>query len=93
VGLSVEHFARAEEHRNALVDLGYLERREFVVSNRPVNHVISEHNKLIGADPRWRGYRREFLDVSTRGTNIVVIVARREDMPVSAEVIRKADVQ
>jgi len=91
VGLSVDHFARLEEHRNALIDLGYLERREFVLSNRSPNHVIGQHNKLIIADPRWKG-RREFLDVSARGTNIVVIVARREDMPLSAEAIRQADV-
>jgi hypothetical protein len=92
VGLSVDHFARADEHRQALIDLGFLERREFVVSNQSALHVMAEHNRLIVADPRWKGYRREFLDVSTRGTNIVVIVARREDMPLSVDAIRKADV-
>jgi hypothetical protein len=92
VGLSVDHFARVEEHRKALIDLGYLEQREFVLSNRPANQVISEHNTLIAADRRWQGYRREFLQVTLRGTNVIVIVARREDMPVSAEAIRKADV-
>jgi hypothetical protein len=91
VGLSVDHFARLEEHRKALIDLGYLEQREFVLSHRPANYVMREHNILIAADPRWKDHGREFLQVSAQGTNVIVIVARREDMPVSVEAVRKAD--
>ena len=80
------------EHQQALIHLGYLEQREFVISNRSIDEVINEVARLFRVRPTRWGLQDVFLDVDTRGTNIIIIVAARDDMPVVAKIIRKTDV-
>lgn len=87
----MEQFEKREKHQRALVKLGYLEEREFVLSNRAIDDVIGEASRRLGADPRWTRSRPEFFDIR-RGTNMIIIVATHDDMHVVADAIRQADV-
>ena len=70
-------------HLNALLEAGYLERREFVVSNRPARAIGI---KIIDED---------FAGVpcfTLVGTNRIEVLARGSEMGRWEGVIRKADV-
>jgi hypothetical protein len=92
VSYTLGQFARAEGHQRALITLGYLEEREFVISNRTINDVIHESSRIILADPRWRRASPDFVENRVDGSNVLVTVARREDMPIFVDAVRKADV-
>jgi len=86
-----------EKHQRALIELGYLEERKLVLSNRAGNVMAVAANTVRAnrsADPGLERLRdtHRFIFVSAPETNTLVIVAPRDDMPVLVEVIRKADV-
>ena len=83
---------RRSSNLEALLRLGYLEQREFVVSNRSLDKVFHQSHQLARTDRRWRRLQKWFIDVDRKGTNVVVVVATREDMPILSEAIGKADV-
>jgi hypothetical protein len=93
-----ERRAVIERHQRALIDAGYFERREFPLSNRTADEVLSESYRLVRSEVQWRRLQQALLvDLpfrwdADRGTNVLIIVAAREDMPTLAETIRKADV-
>jgi hypothetical protein len=72
---------------NALIKLGYLERREFIITNLPIGNAV----EVIG---REAATAIPGLCRITTGekTNAVVVTAVREDMPKWDELIRKLDV-
>jgi hypothetical protein len=92
VGVKIDHYEQLEEHRRALVGLGYLEQREFVLSNRSIHDVTRALNESIRTHPRWQGDAPEFFQIITDKTNAITVLGRPEDMADSAEAIQKADV-
>jgi hypothetical protein len=68
-------------HERTLVALGYLERREFIISNRPAAYLILAHPNLP-----------ECVRIEEPATNILAIVAPRDEMPIWEDIVRKADV-
>lgn len=92
LGVSTAWFEQLERHRRSLIELGYLEEREFVLSNRSIDHVIHESSRVIRADARWESVNWEFIHNSARGSNVLVTIAARQDMPIFVEAIRRADV-
>ena len=75
-----------------LVRLGYLQRRGFILTNRPSTNVaqtvLKEVEKLIPEKRR----RFAFLSYCSIGvTNEMDLFAPREDMPVWESLVRKAD--
>ena len=72
---------------NALIKLGYLERREFILTNLPTGNAV----QAIG---REAATAIPGLCRITTGekTNVVVVTALREDMPKWDVLIRKLDV-
>ena len=81
---------RAQVHSNrcALINYGYVCERTFYLTNSSAVKVFSTQSFRDA----WRNARREFLDAETPGTNVIAIMATREDMTVFADAIRKADV-
>ena len=73
-------------HQNALLKLGYLQQRVFIISNRPASKV---QLKLIGMP----GDNMQFVTIEPRGTNRLVIIAVREDMPLWEDLVREGDVK
>jgi hypothetical protein len=88
---AADYWRRSEgmqSNRTALIRLGYLEERTFVVSNRPVNEVISNawFNAATNIDV-------DFIRVNTRrGTNMIEVSTVRGDISKWEELIRNADV-
>jgi type II secretory pathway component GspD/PulD (secretin) len=72
---------QALKHENSLIALGYLERREFIVSNRPAAKMVLAHRNLP-----------ECFRIEQPRANVLVIVAPKDEMPIWEEVVRKADV-
>src|SRR5687768_11553 len=48
---STEQVEKEAEHQRALIKLGFLEERELVFSNRPIDYIIRESSRFIRADP------------------------------------------
>lgn len=88
---SDDRFERLQKHRQALIDLGFLEQQQFDLTNRKPMTVIDQ---ILGTnsvtDPKLAHVRREFVLIEP-STMRIVLVARRDDMPAFAEAIRKAD--
>jgi hypothetical protein len=77
-----------QSNRTALIRLGYLTERTFVISNRPTREVISNawFNVSTNIDA-------DFIRVEARrGTNIIEVSTVSGDIPKWEEAIRKADV-
>jgi hypothetical protein len=79
-------FEGVKYHQGALLRLGYLEQREFVISNRSLDAVMTHVAGWVVRSPNEQFYR-----YTTPGTNRVVIVAAREDMPKIEELVGAAD--
>jgi hypothetical protein len=77
---------KIQSHENALIELGYLEERECVVSNRSPRAVVM---------PAYRAGRGtlniDFVRLGTRGSNIVTVVAPAEDASKWERFIYEAD--
>jgi hypothetical protein len=88
-GPEVSHQTRADRmrfHQLALVRLGYLQERIFVISNRPADKV----HLAVGQLPQEH---LSFSTVQSRGTNRLVVIAVREDMPEWEKLVRLGDVR
>lgn len=83
VSFDVEGMLR---HESALLRLGFLERREFIISNRPLYSVLNHVGGWMVRSPN-----RNFYRDTTPGTNRIVIVAAREDMPYIERLLAEAD--
>lgn len=77
---------RMRSHQNELIRLGYLEKRVFLLSNCPPNKI----HLSLGWLPRENV---QFSTVESLGTNRLVVIAVREDMPHYADLVRNADVR
>jgi type II secretory pathway component GspD/PulD (secretin) len=77
-----------KRHESALLRLGFLERREFVASNRPLDAVMSHVAGWAVRSPNEKFYR-----YTTPETNRVVIVAARDDMPNIERLVAESDVR
>ena len=78
-------------HQEALIRLGYLEERTFVVSNRPVSYVSSNVFQHVVSTQETN--MLDFTPNFTHdGTNTIRILTRSEDIPKWEALIRKADV-
>jgi hypothetical protein len=79
-----------EIHHNALLKLGYLEERVFLLSNREPA-VVSE--ALLFSFGRVFTNETEPIDaIAESGTNSITIIAPRENMVAWEKLIREADV-
>ena len=76
--------AKRMEHADALLSLGYLEKRRFIITNR---HSVVWSNALFHP-----GMNREFVQIGVSGTNDLIVVAPREDMPKWKDLVRTMDV-
>ena len=76
--------AKRWEHADALLSLGYLEKRRFIITNR---QSVVWSNALF-----YPGMNREFVQIGVSGTNDLIIVAPREDMPKWKDLVRSLDV-
>jgi hypothetical protein len=74
-------------HRDALLKLGFLEERTFVVSNREADIVAREATR---AHPGI--WEKQLWTVYLIDTNELMVVDVREEMPQWEELIHKADV-
>ena len=93
---------KADQHRKALIDLGYLVATTFIVSNQSTDQVLASADRSMRRDPRYARVKTEFLHtehvISYVTTNVAVrrdefvIVAHRDDSQFIAKAIRKADV-
>ena len=72
---------------NALIKLGYLERREVILTNLPIGNAF----QAIGREAAT-GIPGLCRITAGEKTNVVVVTALREDMPKWEELIRKLDV-
>jgi hypothetical protein len=83
---------RARFHWDALVKLGYLEERIFVLSNRSP-YAVDESRllrlELLRTPPNHDDRLTSFTDI---GTNTITIVAPRDQIPLWEKLIREADV-
>jgi hypothetical protein len=78
---------RYREHRRALVNLGYLEERQFILTNKPA--------KVLPALRQWatndlRQDRLWSMDVISN--NILTVRAERHSLPKWEEAVRRIDV-
>jgi hypothetical protein len=95
VGRRIDTVARHNRafdvHAAELEGLGYLERRWFVVSNEPLP--VVQAAEKASRDVVAKNQRRfaRFTWGIIQGTNIVGLIATREDMTKWAELIRQAD--
>jgi hypothetical protein len=79
------------KHLTALEELGYLETRAFVVSNRyafDVQKVVGTNKYLDGRGIGVNG----LVNLWCSGTNRIYVMAPKADMPKWEEWIRQADV-
>jgi hypothetical protein len=79
--------AGMKQHEGELLRLGYLAQREFAVSNRSIDAVMSHIAGWVVRSPNEQFYR-----YTTPATNRVMIVAAKEDMPKIEELVRQGDV-
>jgi hypothetical protein len=85
-----EHLARVEDHRQALVNLGYYEKRDFILRHRVWNRsAISEFSSFFTntglKDRSWS------LSVSGESLTTLTVIASTNDMPLWAEVVSRFD--
>ena len=78
-----------EEHEQALIRLGYFERREFTLSQRTLNaQVWSEFRAMVSnsgvADPRW-------LHFGQPSPSVIQLTACKADMPIFESIVLKLD--
>ena len=91
-GISGERLNRMREHQSALIELGFLERREMVLTNLPdmppVKHlqwsVFSEAADRIPSD------RQLFSQFSVSSAEVLTAIAPRQDIAILEDLIRKA---
>jgi len=84
--------AERSAHQRALIELGFLERREFVLSNQSFKKVLRSSSQFLAANSSAKKIDTLFWEIPVASSNLIVIIARRKDMPILAEAIRKADV-
>ena len=84
--------AEANRHQKALVELGYLEERTVVVSNRPSQDIVGAMHPVTVYDWHGRDSDFEFLSFQVRGPNVVSIIAVKKDAPRWEQAVRDADV-
>jgi hypothetical protein len=89
--ITQEEAERVAEHQRQLVKLGYLQEREFVITNRPMKEVMRTSGEIMAEAERSRPIQREFTDTAMRGTNGLFVRALPEDMALISNAIRKAD--
>ena len=77
-----------EFHRSALIELGYLERRLFVVTNRTPGEIVD----ALLMDAQQNPQLWEYSGPTPRGRNNVEVIAPAEKMTRWEKVIREADV-
>ena len=73
-------------HQKALLKLGYLQQRVFMISNRAASKV---QLSLVGMPAE----NLQFATIEARGANRLVITAVKEDMPLWEDLVRDADVK
>jgi hypothetical protein len=81
-------YARMDRHEQALIHLGYLEKREFYLTNIAGRRVAYELQVVASKgldDQMWRAYSFE------PETNKIEVRARRVDMRKWEEMVRKVD--
>jgi hypothetical protein len=81
---------RMERHEKALLDMGYLEKREFRLTNAPVltlavRDLSDLARKELPLDRLWT------IGKAPQGTNVLMIRAERHDMRKWEEMVRKVD--
>lgn len=75
---------RVRFHQKALLSLGFLEERRFVL---PKGRSVNSHLGVSQLD----GVNLDFTIIEPRGKDLLVVVAPREDMPVWESLINKPD--
>ena len=73
-------------HQNALLKLGFLEQKIFMISNRSASKV---QLNMDGMDAK----NLQFATIEPRTANRLSIIAVKEDMPFWEELVRLADVK
>ena len=85
--------ARTRFHEDALIQLGYLETWQFVVSNRPPRDVMDTifltHDLK---NPEYWGLYAEYCGMVFEGPNTVRVVGRKGDQAKWEALVRKADI-
>jgi hypothetical protein len=84
---------REEFHQEALISLRFLEQREFVLSNQNVYAVQQIGSGFLATNSSARKSKFLFVDVKTPSTNVMVVVARPEDMLIMVDAIRHAELR
>ena len=85
-------FKQIDEHRQALVRLGYFETRQFALTRRTLDRsAYAEFSSLLTnapfSDPHWT-----WSTVGDR-PSVVSVTARRDDMPVWANIVSRFDLK
>jgi len=82
--------ARRELHEKALLGLGYLEKREFCLTNKGVDDAVKILARVAPKElPKARLWQ---IGPSETKSNVVMIRAERHDMPKWEKLVREVDV-
>jgi hypothetical protein len=84
--------AQLDAHREALVTLGYFERRDFSLTRRSLGRSIykelrSFYTNAPLTDSHWT------LGTVGEWASVVTVTARREDMPVWSNIVSRFNLQ
>ena len=80
-------FVKREQHRDALIRLGYLQRRVCVVSNYSASKIVSEMSRITADIVNTGG----IWEVQRSQTNSVIVTAPPADLDRLEAAIHKAD--
>jgi hypothetical protein len=72
--------------QNALLKLGFLQQKMFIISNRPASKVQLNLDGM-------QGENLQFATIEPRSANRLSIIAVKEDMPLWEDLVREADVK
>jgi hypothetical protein len=92
-GVSGERLNRIRQHQSALIELGFLERRELALTNLPYIPVKQlQWSVFSGATGRIPPDRLRFSQFSATSAEVLTVIAPPQDMPILEGLIRKLDV-
>jgi hypothetical protein len=85
-------FKQIDEHRQALIKLGYFQTREFVLTRRTLDRSSNAEFKSLLTNVPFTDSHWTWTTVGDR-SSVVTVTARRQDMPVWSNIISGFDMK
>jgi hypothetical protein len=83
------HYKRLFFHMDALVELGYLDTRTFIISNSTPKQVA---RAIVSGSYATTNINRDFSGIQNVGPDSITILGPRDEMQAWGKLIREADV-